>query len=125
MPSGDSIVGTLSVMGMLTSVSGNRGVNCRVEMTSSSDVFAGNVYGGAISVYVGHYSLDRLSSTVSGCSAVSRSSFMISSNAFTSCIASSVALGRLGSGGANSYGGGVSLNVGAYSYSLGSSSVTR
>jgi hypothetical protein len=90
-----------------------------------------NVYGGGLSQVVGAYSYsfsndgDSSISSVSGNTTVGSSSYTITSNTLTSCNASSVNSGfgsyagePVQSSGANVYGGGMSLVVGAYSRSL-------
>jgi hypothetical protein len=106
-------------------ISSNNIVNCSAVMTSSSWSSSGNVYGGAISVYVGHCVVGRSSSTVSGNTIVTDSVYKFLSNALHGCNSSSIASGAqnegIGSFGANVYGGGVSMVVGSYSLSFANS----
>jgi hypothetical protein len=127
---GHSTVGSLTLSSTETNISGNTITNCRAERTGiSSGILGANVFGGGISVAVGAYSYSfgsgssgssgssNSSSIVSGSTTVSNTSYTISSNALTNCSATSAA-GSDDSNGANVYGGGISVAVGAYSYSL-------
>jgi hypothetical protein len=97
-----------------------------------------NAYGGGISLVVGDYFYGGDGSIFSGCIMVSNSSYTISRNMLTNCAALSStssssfdssrasAISLSSSRGANVYGGGISLVLGAYVYvgSSGSSSFT-
>ncbi len=122
---GDSRVGSLTLSSMETNISGNTISNCSVQRTGDDMQLGANVYGGGISVAVGAYSYSRNSfdetsgSFVSGSTTISSTSYAISSNTLTNCSATS----SLSDGvpfslkqGANVYGGGISVAVGAYSY---------
>ncbi len=115
-------VNSVDVSRMRVNVSSNTIVNCSAVMTSSSWSSTGNVYGGAISVYVGHFVSGKGSSSVSGNTIVTDSVYILKSNSLISCNSSSITLGTLdggiGSFGANVYGGGVSLVIGSYSLSF-------
>jgi hypothetical protein len=107
---------------MEANISGNTITNCSAQRIGT--FFSGaNVYGGGISVAVGAYSHSSSGSTSSsssvlGDTTVSNTSYIISSNTLTSCSATfSARLGYFSSDGANGYGGGISVGVGAYSYS--------
>jgi hypothetical protein len=121
---GESGVGSLT-LSMETNISGNTITNCSAQRTriTAGNSLGANVYGGGISVAVGAYSYgsgDSIS-TVSGSTTVSNTSYTISNNTLTNCNAASSVSGGF-FGGANVYGGGISVAVGAYSYS-GSSSI--
>jgi hypothetical protein len=127
--SGDTIVSSSSYI-----ISSNTLSNCTASSNTSgssttSSSNGANVYGGGISVAVGAYSYGiQGSGSVSGDTTVSSSSYNISSNSLSNCTASSTTSGSTSttSSGANVYGGGISVAVGAYSYSsLGSSLVSR
>jgi hypothetical protein len=132
-----TVSGPTTVSNSSYTISSNTLTNCTASsltsgLSSSSSSSAGaNAYGGGISVAVGAYSYSREgSSTVSGPTTVSSSSYTISSNTLTSCTASSLTSGlssvsTSSSAGASVYGGGISVAVGAYSYSrVGSSNVS-
>jgi hypothetical protein len=127
-------VGSLS-SSMQTNISGNTITNCSAQRTSPLNIQydprfgdpsskGANVYGGGISVAVGAYSYSDSSSiiTFSGSTTVSNTSYTISSNTLTNCNATSSVSGGGNSFGANVYGGGISVAVGAYSYSGGGNS---
>jgi hypothetical protein len=111
-------------------ISSNTLTNCSATSTTGGGSGGANVHGGGISVAVGAYSysysrsitdgINNSSSTVSGTTIVSNTSYTISRNALAICRATSSTGGD--SGGANVYGGGISVAVGAYSYSFSPSS---
>jgi hypothetical protein len=118
---GDSAIGSLYVDGVQINVSSNSIVNCSAAGTNSAiqgGPSSGNIYGGAISVYIGHYSLAAKDISENGTSIVTNIIYVISSNNIANCSATFSALGGIGSFGANVYGGGISLLVGAYLYSI-------
>jgi hypothetical protein len=119
--SSSSIFGNISVNNNSHTLSSNTLINCTAASSVESNSFGINSYGGGISLVVGAYSYSMIKiSSVSGDTSVSNSSYTISSNTLTNCAASSSTMGA--SYGSNSYGGGMSFVVGAYSYSSGSSS---
>jgi hypothetical protein len=125
--SGSSVSGSTTVSYTSYAISSNTLTNCSATSsfsgTGSSN--GANVYGGGISVAVGAYSgeysynsmNDHPSSSVSGSTTVSNTSYAISSNTLTNCSATSSFIVAGSSNGANVYGGGISVAVGAYSYS--------
>jgi hypothetical protein len=125
--SSSGVSGSTTVSSTSYTISSNTLTNCRAtSLGTGRDSFGANVYGGGMSLAVGAYfysnsfSSSSSSSVVSGSTMVSSSSYFISSNTLTSCSALSVS--GSGSSGSNVYGGGMSLAVGAYSYSFSSSS---
>jgi hypothetical protein len=122
--SGDTTVSNSSY-----TISSNTLSNCTASSSttsSSSSSFTSsncaNVYGGGISVAVGAYSY---SGGGSGNTTVSSSSYTISNNTLTDCTASSTTSSSTNPFlGSNAYGGGISVAVGAYSYSGGGSGDT-
>jgi hypothetical protein len=119
--SGASSVGSLSVDDMRANVSSNRLEDCGAFISMNELAVGRNVYGGGVSVAIGAYSYSADSiNTFSGLTSVSNSSYTISSNTLTSCTASSSTSSfdddrSSYSFGANAYGGGISVAVGAYS----------
>jgi hypothetical protein len=89
--------------------------NCAV---SSSSLLAGNVYGGAISVYIGGYSSNHSKKGAAmaavGDTEVRNVSITLENVEFTSCCTTN---SNNGSAGANAYGGSFSFYVGAYAWS--------
>jgi hypothetical protein len=113
-----SVSGNTTVSNTSYTISSNTLTNCSAtsSVSGSGSSNGANVYGGGISVAVGAYSYSFSSSTVSGSTTVSNTSYIISSNILTNCSATSSVSGSGSSNGANVYGGGISLGVGAYSY---------
>jgi len=105
---GSSVPGPVVSDSLQINISSNSFENCRALVTGSY----GNAYGGGVSLVVGPYSYSNGgTSFVSGSTTVSNSSYTISNNSLSNCTATSTT---------NTYGGGISLFVGAYSYSRGS-----
>jgi hypothetical protein len=87
------------------------------SVTGGGDSKGANVYGGCVSMAVGAYSYGLYdSSIVSGSTIMSNTVCTILSNSITGCSAVSSVTGGGDSKGANVYGGGVSVVVGAYSW---------
>ncbi len=110
--------GSTTVSNSSYTISSNTYTNCAAS-TAHFDSIGMNAYGGAVSIVVGAYSFAGSSSTVSGGTTISSSSYSIFSNTLTNCTAlSSAFIGvfALQTSGANAYGGGMSLYVGAYSF---------
>jgi trimeric autotransporter adhesin len=114
---------SLVVDRMLAKVRGNDFSNCSAIATRGSVAIGSNVYGGAVSFVVGffHYSQGG---SLFGDTAVSSSSYTVSNNTLTNCIAlsstsnfSSSSSSSSSSNGTNVYGGGISIVLGAYHYS--------
>jgi hypothetical protein len=120
--SGGSFSGSTSFKNSNCTISSNM-ITYGIALSSTSSSLASasngaNVYGGAILLLVGAYSFG-LDGSVSGSTAVSDSSYTLSSNRILSCTASSSTSSpslTSSSSGSRSYGGGISLVVGAYSY---------
>jgi len=115
--SGSTTVGNTSHI-----ITSNTLTNCSASSVQSGDAGSNgaNVYGGGMSLQERAYSYSynsgaSSSSIVSGSTTVGYTNYIITSNALTSCSASSVTSGGGGSNGANVYGGGISVIVGAYS----------
>jgi hypothetical protein len=124
-----TVSGNTSIANTNYSISNNTVTGCSAvsSVTGGGDSKGANLYGGGVSVTTGAYSSSSSSSSsssVSGSSLVSSSNYDISSNSITSCSAVSSVTGGGASKGVNVYGGGVSLAIGAYSYSSSSSSVS-
>ena len=86
---------------------------CRSSGVTSSAGVAGNAYGGCLSVYVGAWSVSAQGDSRVGSLTVSSMETNISGNTITNCSARRTGVGALG---ANVYGGGISVAVGAYSW---------
>jgi hypothetical protein len=119
----DSNIGSLSLSAMQTDMSGNTISDCSARMNYRpnsflSSTFTGNVYGGGMSLAVGAYSYSLGSNTVTGSILVTNTSYTISNNTLTNCSASSVVVQNGGISNSNVHGGGVSLAIGAHSYSV-------
>jgi hypothetical protein len=129
-----SFTGNTSVSNSSYSVSNNTLTNCTASSSSSSSytlssafsfTYGLNTYGGGISVAVGAYSYSAIGDLdFTGNTAVSNSSYSVSNNTLTNCTASSSTSSSSrfpsassSSYGLNTYGGGISVVVGAYSYS--------
>ncbi len=84
---------------------------------------SGNVYGGAVSLYMGGYSsffaLNGAAVATAGDTVVRNVSVSLNTVQFTSCSATS---SNIGSNGANAYGGSFSFYIGAYAWSYSSAS---
>jgi hypothetical protein len=127
-----NVSGSTAVSNTSYTIASNTLTNCSAaSVTAGGGGSSGaNDYGGAMSLVVGAYSYSlsgggssissSSSSSISGSTAVSNTSYTIASNTLNNCSALSVTAGGGGSSGANAYGGGMSLAVGAYSYSLSS-----
>ena len=129
LSSSDSLIyGESSVSDVKLSIAGNSLINCIAssKTTGGGGSFGGNSYGGGLSFMVGGYSFglskkSRSSSNVSGVTVVGHTKYTMVNNTFTDCNATSTT-GRsvtegFGSYGVSVYGGGLSFNVGAYSFS--------
>jgi hypothetical protein len=120
--SSSSTCGATSVSGVSVQVSDSGCFNCSAVSSTMGASRGANSYGGAMSVlYVGAYSLSRsgIDSSSSKCEAtsVSRVSVQVSDSGCSNCSAVSSSNNE-SYGGANSYGGAMSvLYVGAYSSS--------
>jgi len=119
--SSSSVSGNTTVSSTSYTISSNILTNCNATSSVTGEVsFGANVYGGGLSLALGAYSYsyggESSSSIVSGNTMVSSTSYTISSNNLTNCIAASLVTDA-SSVGANVYGGGMSLALGAYSFS--------
>jgi hypothetical protein len=115
----NSNIGSLSLSAMQTDLSGNTISDCSARMNHQlSSAFSGNIYGGGMSLAVGAYSYSFGSNTISGSILVYNTSCTISNNTLTNCTASLVVQQKGGRSNSNVHGGGVSLAVGAHSYSV-------
>jgi hypothetical protein len=136
----NGISGSTSVSNSNYTISSNTLTNCSASSststypssfsaTSSASSFGSNAYGGGVAVHVGAYAysmfINQGGSQISGLTAVSSNSYIISNNTLTNCSASSstssdsplfLASSSTSSSGANAYGGGISFSVCAYSY---------
>jgi hypothetical protein len=118
------INGSTTVSSSSYIISNNSLTSCTASSASFSSSYGANTYGGGLSVYVGAYSYsynNQARGSVISNITVSSSSYIISNNSLTSCTASSVSSSS--SYGTNTYGGGVSVYVGAYSYNREGSNV--
>jgi hypothetical protein len=108
------IGGCTTVIKTIYTISSNTLTNCIAA--SVSDFFFGNVYGGGMSVDVGAFSAGS-KSTILGNTRVNTSMCTISSNTLTNCQAILSKSNHRNPEGENVYGGGISVAVGAYSFS--------
>jgi hypothetical protein len=118
-PSGDSRIGSLYLSGMRSNISGNTISNCSIRMGNKKEYISpsANFYGGSISLAVGAYAYcngDYCKASISGSTTVHDCNYTVTDNTMTGC-----SVATLGSRGANGYGGGMSLAVGAYAQSNG------
>ena len=93
--------------------------NCVV---SSSPNLGGNVYGGAVSLYMGGYSSFVSQNAAVGDTVVRNVSVNINTAQFTSC---SATRSSIASYGANAYGGSFSFYIGAYAWSYSNAASSR
>jgi hypothetical protein len=122
------ITGNTQVESSIYDVSYNILRYCSATASHSERSFAYGTfaYGGGISMFFGAYSFTtykKSSSTITGMTAVKHSSFALTRNEFVNCSALSATV-HSRSYGANVYGGGLSLVLGAFSYSVKSSLVS-
>jgi hypothetical protein len=123
--SGSIVDGGTAVFSSVYTITNNSLMFCSALASSVDGHLGSNTHGGAISVAIGAYSYHRfyfaLGSHVIGTTEVSRSSFIILGNILTNCTVSTSTYPQPGSfssaSGSNSYGGGISFLVGAYSFS--------
>jgi hypothetical protein len=112
--SSSTVYGNTTVTGSSYTISNNALSAC-TAFALNGNSFGANAYGGGISLVVGPYSYingPSSTSSVIGATLVNSSIHTISNNTFTDCAASSTTSSGV-SHGANVYGGGVSIVVGA------------
>ena len=131
MGSSSSVSGSTAIISTAYNITTNTLVSCMASSveTGFGSTFGTNVYGGGLSLASGGYSYcysngfssSAISSKVSGSTTVNAVGYFISKNEFTNCSSLSLISGGGSSNGANVYGGGLSFDVGPYSYNNGNS----
>ncbi len=119
--SSSSTSGSTTASGVLVSISDVNSSDCSATVTGFNGVYfnGANSYGGSMSVYIGAYAWSTSGSSLSSGSSTSGSTtasgvlVSISDVNSSDCSATTT-----GSRGANSYGGSMSVYIGAYAWSL-------
>jgi hypothetical protein len=121
-----TISGSVSVDIFSVNLTSNNFINCSSSMSALDRADGENSFGGGISLVVGTFSYSRAFGNFTSHVTINNSIYAVSNNAFTLCTASSVissstsdSSASITSNGANAYGGGILVSVGAFSFSQG------